>query len=89
MVDTGTIISQETLHDVNRYLKQEKCTLPPLELPTVQLWEGHNGGQELLITAQVPLVFNLGTKIVSVPVFIQQTVVRRVFWVSMLFPCLA
>jgi len=40
MVDTGaqfTIISQSTLHAVNRHLKQQGRELPPLELPTVRL----------------------------------------------------
>ena len=76
MVDTGaqsTIISRETLHVVNQHLKQEERTLPPLELPTVQLYgkDGRKGGQELLIIAQVPLVLSHGTKHVSVPVFVQ------------------
>ena len=49
MVDTGsqsTIISRETLHAVNQHLKQEERTLPPLELPTVQLYgeDGCKGG---------------------------------------------
>ena len=33
--------------------------------------DGHKGGKELVITAQVPLNFTLGNKSLSVPVFVQ------------------
>jgi len=76
MMDTGaqsTIISRSTLHDVNRYLKQQGQELPPLKLPTVRLYgkDGEKGGKQLVITAQVTLKFSLGDRSVQVPVFVQ------------------
>ena len=76
MVDTGaqsTIISRSTLHAVSQNLKQQGRELPPLELPTVRLYgkDGKKGGNELLITAQAPLMLSLDDRSVSVPVFVQ------------------
>ena len=75
MIDTGaqsTIISRATLHDVCRHLKQQQ--LPPLEKLTVRLYgkDGPKKGRELVVTAQVSLLFSLGSKSVSIPVFAQQ-----------------
>ena len=76
MLDTGaqpTIISRSALHDIDRDLHEAGKKLPPLELPTVRLFgkDGQEEGKELCITAQVPLTFQLKSKSVTVPVFIQ------------------
>ena len=76
MVDTGaqsTIISRSTLLLIHRHLRQQGRALPELELPTVRLYgkDGEKGSKQLVITAQVPLVFTLDDRSVSVPVFIQ------------------
>ena len=76
MIDTGaqfTIISRATLHDVCRHLKQQQQELSPLEKPTVRVYgkDGPKKGRELVVTAQVSLLFSLGSKSVSVPVFVQ------------------
>ena len=76
MLDTGaqsTIISRSVLHDIDRHLREVGKKLPPLELPTVRLFgkDGQEGGKELCITAQVPLTFQLKSRSVTVPVFVQ------------------
>ena len=76
MVDTGaqsTIISRSTLHAVSRHLRQQGREAPQLEIPTVHLYgkDGEKGGKELQITAQLPLVFSVDSKSVTVPVFVQ------------------
>ena len=62
MLDTGsqsTIILCSTLHVLNMKLQQEGKKLPPLELPTAQLYgkDRPKGGHELVITAQIPFFF--------------------------------
>ena len=76
MLDTGaqsTIISRSALHDIDRRLRKVGKKMPPLELPSVQLFgkDGEEGSKELCITAQVPLTLQLKSRSVTVPVFVQ------------------
>ena len=82
MVDTGaqsTIISRSTLHEVVNHMRETGQQVPPLELPTVRLYgkDGHDGGRELCITAQVSLMFKLKSRTVTVPVFVQPNSSQR------------
>ena len=57
VADSGsqaTIISRAFLHQISKHLHREGCTLPKLEMLTVQLYGkgGKGGGKELIISAQ-------------------------------------
>ena len=79
MLDTGaqsTIISRSALHNVSSHLHQVGEELPPLELPTAQLFgkDGLKGGNELCVTAQVPLSIQLKSRTVKYPSLFSQIV---------------
>lgn len=69
----STIISHSTVKEIRDKLVEAGKKLPPLELPTVRLFgkDGKKGGKELYIRAQLLLTFQLKSKTVTVPVFVQ------------------
>ena len=76
MVDTGaqsTIISRTVLHQIGQQRCREGKPVPILEEPTVKLYgkDGVAGGQQLLITAQLDVTFELDGECVHAPVFVQ------------------
>ena len=69
----GTKSSTVKKHSTFDSLPPQGRALPELEQPTVCLYgkDDKKGSNQLVITAQVPLVFTLDNIICSVPVFIQ------------------